>query len=414
MSQFEKRVQLNKIIESQLPEFLVADFPNAVEFFRQYYLSLEHQGGSVDLVDNLDRYIRVDNLVPEVIVGETSLTADITSSQDTIQVNSTKGFPDEYGLLQVGDEIITYKSKTDTSFLNCVRGFSGITGYDEGISSVFSNVNRQNILFSESSASAAANGALVKNLSVIFLQEFYKKLKRTFTPGLEEYDFVSDLDVGNFIKHARNFYQSKGIAESIRILFKVLYGVNAEVLDLESRLIKPSSAEYIRREVIVAENISGNPFGLEGQTIFKSDDINTNASVSDVEIFTRDTKTFYKLGIFVGYNDRDLVEGIFTIPGASRALEPVEVNATVISVDSTIGFGQTGTIISGNNRIDYTSKSINQFYGCTGITSKINLADLLRADEETLVRLLRTPSLIELIRKCLPILGYTIPAQDLR
>ena len=189
------------------------------------------------------------------------------------------------------------------------------------------------------------------------------------------------MDVGNFIKHARNFYQSKGIAESIRILFKVLYGVNAEVLDLESRLIKPSSAEYIRREVIVAENISGNPFGLEGQTIFKSDDINTNASVSDVEIFTRDTKTFYKLGIFVGYNDRDLVEGIFTIPGASRALEPVEVNATVISVDSTIGFGQTGTIISGNNRIDYTSKSINQFYGCTGITSKINLADLLRADE---------------------------------
>ena len=59
MSQFEKRVQLNKIIESQLPEFLVADFPKAIEFFRQYYLSLEHQGGSVDLVDNLDRYIRV-------------------------------------------------------------------------------------------------------------------------------------------------------------------------------------------------------------------------------------------------------------------------------------------------------------------------------------------------------------------
>lgn len=381
MSQFEKRVQLNKIIESQLPEFLVADFPNAIEFFRQYYLSLEHQGGSVDLVDNLDRYIRVDNLVPEVIVGETSLTGDITSSQDTIQVTSTKGFPDEYGLLQIGDEIITYKSKTDTSFANCVRGFSGISGYDTGISNVLSNVNSQNIIFSETSASAAANGSVVKNLSVIFLQEFYKKLKKTFTPGLEEYDFVSDLDVGNFIKHARNFYQSKGIAESIRILFKVLYGVHAEVLDLESRLIKPSSAEYIRREIIVAENISGNPFGLEGQTIFNSNDLNTNASVSDVEIFTRDTQTFYKLGVFVGYNDRDLVEGIFTIPGASRSLEPVEVNASVISVDSTIGFGQTGTIISGNNRIDYTSKSINQFYGCTGVTSKINLSDIVRADE---------------------------------
>ena len=55
MSNFEKRVQLNKIIESQLPEFLVADFPKAVDFFRQYYISQEYQGGPVDISDNLDQ-----------------------------------------------------------------------------------------------------------------------------------------------------------------------------------------------------------------------------------------------------------------------------------------------------------------------------------------------------------------------
>ena len=32
MSQFDKRIQVNKIIENQLPEFVVSDFPNAVEF----------------------------------------------------------------------------------------------------------------------------------------------------------------------------------------------------------------------------------------------------------------------------------------------------------------------------------------------------------------------------------------------
>ena len=64
MSQFEKRVQLNKIIESQLPEFLVVDFPKAVEFFKQYYISQEFQGGNTDLIDNLDRYIKLDNLIP--------------------------------------------------------------------------------------------------------------------------------------------------------------------------------------------------------------------------------------------------------------------------------------------------------------------------------------------------------------
>ena len=97
-------------------------------------------------------------------------------------------------------------------------------------------------------------------ISVLFLQEFYVKLKRTFTPGLEDYDFVSDLDVGNFIKYARNLYQSKGIEESIKILFKVLYGVEATVIDLESRLVKPSSADYIRRETVVVEAIFWRSF----------------------------------------------------------------------------------------------------------------------------------------------------------
>ena len=160
MSQFEKRVQLNKIIEGQLPEFLVADFPKAVELFKQYYVSLEHQGGNVDLVDNLDRYIRVDNLVPEVVVGETALTASITSSQDTIQVTSTKGFPDEYGLLQIGDEIVTYKAKTDTEFTGCVRGFSGISGYNVGISSSLLEINRESLVFEKTTAESHNSGAV--------------------------------------------------------------------------------------------------------------------------------------------------------------------------------------------------------------------------------------------------------------
>ena len=381
MSHFEKRVQLNKIIESQLPEFLVADFPKAVEFFKQYYISQEYQGSDSDLINNLDRYIKLDNLVPEVVVGKTTLSSSITSTDSTITVSSTKGFPEEYGLLKIGDEIITYTARTETTFTGCIRGFSGITGYDVGITSSFSNVNKQNVVFSTSVAAAHTQSSEVTNLSVLFLQEFYRKLKRTFTPGLEDSDFVSDLNVGNFIKHARNFYQSKGIEESVKIIFKVLYGVEAQVLDLEKRLIKPSSADYIRREVVVAENISGDPFKLEGQTIFRSTDLNTNASVSDVEIFTRDSKTYYKLGLFVGYNDRDLVEGIFEVPGKSKALEAVSVGSSIISVDSTIGFGQTGTLVSGTNTIEYTSKSINQFFGCTGIDVSIGVSDDVRADE---------------------------------
>ena len=381
MSDFEKRVQINKIIESQLPEFIVSDFPKATEFFKQYYISQEFQGGNIDLSENLDQYLKLDNLVPEVINGETTLTSDISSSAGVITVSSTKGFPSEYGLLKIDDEIITYTGITTNTFTGCVRGFSGVTGYTVGVSTFVENINKQSLTFSSSAKASHRQNSKVENLSVLFLQEFYKKLKYTFTPGLENLNFVSDLDVGNFIKHARNFYQSKGIEESVKILFKVLYGVDANVLDLESRLIKPSSANYIRREIVVAEKISGDPFKLEGQTIFKSTDLSTNASVSNVEIFTRNNIVYYKLELFVGYNDRDLIEGTFTVPGKTKSLETVTVGSSIISVDSTVGFGQTGTLISGNNRIDYTSKSINQFFGCTGVSEQISITDNIRSDE---------------------------------
>ena len=481
MSRIDKRIKVNTIIENQLPEFILADFPKAVDFFQQYYVSQEFQGAPSDLINNFNQYLKPDNLVPEVIHGETSLPvhhlspSQITASDTTIEVSNTKGFPDEYGLLKIDDEIITYSgkdyTKTDVSttggnlelrlsttitgitttniavndivklssiqnvndtilvpdgtrvtsiginrievdtiiisthlqetvttvnpvvgdftftherffFTGCARGFSGVSGYNVGVSSSLNQVNKENLVFEETTAAAHTEGSTVTNLSVLFLQEFFKKLKKTFLPGFENNQFASNLDVGNFVKLSRSFYQSKGIEESVKILFKVLYGVDSKIIDLEQNLIKPSSAEYIRREVLVADVIgTGEPQNLVGQTVFKSNDLNTNGSVSEVEVFSRDGKTYYKISLFVGFNDRDLIQGIFTIPGFTKSLNAAPAGSSIISVDSTVGFGTTGTLISGNNTIEYTSKTINQFFGCTGISVGINTADNIRANE---------------------------------
>ena len=386
MSQIDKRIQVNSIIENQLPEFVVSDFPNFTEFLKQYYISQEFQGGPSDLISNFDQYLKVDNLVPEVVVGVTTITSDVSLTDTTINVPSTKGFPSENGLLKIDDEIISYTGITSTSFTGCIRGFSGITGYNVGISSSLLEINREKLKFEQTTAETHIAGSSLTNLSVLFIQEFFKKLKKSFLPGLENNDFSENLDVGNFVKFARSFYQSKGIEESVRILFKVLFGVESRVLDLEGNLIKPSDAEFIRREVVVADLITpdGEPQNLTGQTIFKSTDTSTNASVSEVEIIKRGGKNYFKIALFVGFSDRDLIEGVFNVPGFTKVLDNVQPNASIINVDSTVGFGTTGTIISGaNSSIDYTSKSINQFFGCTGVGVGIGTAEDLR-DNETI------------------------------
>ena len=58
MSQIDKRIKVNRIIENQLPEFLITDFPKATEFFKQYYISQEFQGGASDLINNFDQYLK--------------------------------------------------------------------------------------------------------------------------------------------------------------------------------------------------------------------------------------------------------------------------------------------------------------------------------------------------------------------
>ncbi len=372
---FERRVKVQQIIENQLPQFILSESPKAVDFLKQYYISQGYQSGPSDIAENLDQYLKLDNLTPEVITGETTLYSGISSTTDTIQVYSTKGFPQEYGLFQIDNEIFTYTGITTNTFTGCIRGFSGITTYQ-------SELNPEELIFKDTEQSSHTTGSKVKNLSSLFLKEFYKKLKYTFTPGLEDVDFVSNLDVNNFIKEARSFYEAKGTEESFKILFKVLYGVTPKVVDLERFLIKPSSSNFLRREIIVAERISGDPNKLVGQTIKKSTDETTQASVSEVEIFTRSgISTYFKIGLFVGFDEKDLIEGNFTIQPKTKVINPVSIGSSVITVDSTIGFGATGTLVSGNNIITYTNKSVNQFLGCSGVSETINTKSQIRTNE---------------------------------
>jgi len=372
---FEQRVKVQQIIDSQLPEFLRSESPKSVDFLKQYYISQEYQGGPSDVAENLDQYLQLDNLTQEVISGQTTLYSSISSTTDTVQVYSTKGFPKEYGLFRIGDEIITYTGITTNTFTGCIRGFSGIQTYR-------TDLNSEELVFNKTSQEAHTAGDTVQNLSALFLKEFYKKLKYTFTPGLEDTDFVSNLDVNNFIKESGSLYKAKGTKESFKILFNVLYGVTPTVVDLERYLIKPSSAEFLKREVVVAERISGDPNKLVGQTIINSADANTRASVSEVEIFTRSgISTYYKLNLFVGYTDRSTVEGTFAVQPKVKSITKVSVGSSVITVDSTVGFGTTGTLVSGNNIISYGEKTVNQFLNCTGIDEEIGVSSEIRTSE---------------------------------
>ena len=233
MSNIDKRIKVNTIIENQLPEFVVTDFPKAAEFLKQYYISQEFQGGASDLINNFDQYLKPDNLVPEVVVGITTTSADISLTDTTITVPSTKGFPSEYGLLKIDDEIISYTGITSTTFTGCIRGFSGISALETAGTPEF-------LTFSDTNASSHAVNSSVINLSFLFVTQFYKKFRKHFLPGLEGKSFSYGLNVENILSRARDFYSSKGTDTSLQILFQVLYGEQVDVIKPFNQTLLPS------------------------------------------------------------------------------------------------------------------------------------------------------------------------------
>ena len=124
----ETRIKISSIIQNQLPEFVKEEFPLVSEFLSQYYVSLESKGHTSDILQNIDQYIKVDNLTN--LIQSTKLSSNVTFFDTTISVDSTLGFPDSYGLILIDSEIITYTSKTSTSFEGCIRGFNGTTSYE--------------------------------------------------------------------------------------------------------------------------------------------------------------------------------------------------------------------------------------------------------------------------------------------
>jgi len=456
----DTKVKISSIIENQLPGFVREEFPLVKEFLSQYYTSLESKSGTLDIIQNIDQYIKLDQLTN--ITESTILTSDVNFSDSTISAYSTSGFPESYGLLQIGSEVITYTGKEqnlisrscqisigstiayvsgigeeyqnrpfnidnvkivptivsvyptfvilsetpiksndpldgysedDTykftidnpQFTGCIRGFSGVTSYQ--------NPNKPDcLLFSKTTSEEHLSGSLVSNLSILFLKEFYKKVKKQFVPGFEDRSFYSDLNENLFIKQSKDFYSSKGTDQSFEILFRSLYGEDVEVIKPSDYLFIPSNAQYRITKDLVVKSLEGNPLDLNNRTLYQDEDNNfpkAYASINNVEKIIRNSEVYHVISLDYDYNKDINVEGSvfgnFSIHPQTKLITPVSIGETVIDVDSTVGFPNSGTIIADIDNgssvtINYSSKSYTQFYGCSGIDQELESGQNLRID----------------------------------
>jgi hypothetical protein len=371
MNQEKKVVKISDVIENQIPEFILDENPNFAEFLKQYYLSQEFQGGVVDLAENIAEYKNVDTFDTEKLIPFTTLTADLDFLDEEIYVESTKGFPLSYGLLKIDNEIITYTGITTNTFTGCVRGFSGID-------SLRNESNPEFLVFTSTESDSHLEDTKVENLSNLFVREFFKKTKYQFTPGFEELEFNDNVNPQNFISKAKTFYQSKGTDESYRILFKVLFNEDVQIIKPRDFLFTTSDDKWVVTETFVAEVLSGNAYLTKGQTLYQDPDLtntsvlSASGSIYEIESFLLEGEVYYKIKIFAGYsnnlNPKGSISGTFNSTPKTYLVENTDISSGSLIVDSTVGFPKSGILLVGEDKITYTDKTNNQFLNVSSTT----------------------------------------------
>jgi len=374
----DKKVKIGNILDNLLPEFITTDNSLFVDFLKQYYISEERDYGSIYLIDNLANLKNVESFA-ELLIGALNpatgqpflpitLSESVLHLDETIEVNTTVGFPEQYGLLRIENEIITYTGKTATSFTGCVRGFSSV-------SAIETSGNQEYLTFSKTDIDDHPKGTLVSNLNFLYLQEFYRKHKYQFLPGFEERQF-QNVSIENILSRAKDFFSSKGTETALKILFNVLFAKQVEISRPFDQTIQPSSADWIKTDDIIVEAIEGNPKRLESTTLSQDSvsDPTASGAVASVDEVFLGSKKYFKISFAPEPSPRFGIgaspDRQFSISKKTKVLQAT-TGTTVVTVDSTMGFPESGSFYYYDgiryNEVTYLSKNYNQFLDCDGI-----------------------------------------------
>lgn len=353
----KNRVNIKNLVSDQLPSFVREGYPEFVEFLKNYYDSIEFPGGPINILNNIDEYTKLNNI--SELIYYTELTESVDYGAIDITVSNTDGFPPNNGLLQIDDELILYESKNQNTFLNCKRGFSGITSYV--------SPDTETLSFNTSIPDIHTNNTIVYNLHSLFLAELYKKFKYQYAPGFEEIEFYKELNEKVLISNLRDFYASKGANSSFDILFKSIWGSPVQIVKPRDFLIQPSDADYRITRDLVIKRLIGNPEDLINKTLYQ-DETNNIAkavgSITNVEKIFKDGEEYFRLSL--DYNP-ELETFNFTIHPKTKITNSVGLGQTYLDVDSTLSFANSGTLVVFDNNIeyqfDYSGKSSTQFFG---------------------------------------------------
>ena len=353
-----KTKRISTLIETQLPSFITDEYELFSKFVQKYYEAQEVQGGTLDVINNLQKYADIDFYEKNILKQHDSLAGSITASDTTITVTDAQSFPKKNGYVRIDDEIIFYATRTDTELQECSRGVSGNTSLGD----LYEASN-----FTSTDAAAHVAGQKVYNVSNLFLYALVKNFENQYLGSFPEKYLKGEVDKRTLIKNIQKFYKAKGTKSSIQFIFNTIVSKEAnnkpEVYKPRDFTYKSSDSDWVSVFALKCKLVSGNPKNLIGKKIVQvaTEEYGyADATVDNVKpAGTADGEAIYDIILAP-----ETVNGEFFVSTKTELTQPlsgVASDGDRINAFSTLGWEKTGSVLIGTETITFSEKTATQF-----------------------------------------------------
>ena len=332
MAKFNDKI--STLINSQLPNFVVDDHPQFVQFLKTYYQFMESAMLQVTGIENTDG-ITLENetgLKDNLLLDGSKITSEKTQSDagDKIIYEDTV-----FGKFTIGETITGITSNATATviaedlansklYISAQDKFGlneTITGNTSGAQAVINDYRPNPVQNIQQLTNFRDPDKTISNFLTKFRDEFLKTIPENLALGL---------DKRNLIKNIKSMYRLKGTQAGHELFFRILFNQVSETFYPRSQMLRVSDGQWDSQKVLRAVATSGDTTNLVGRTITGSNSAAT-AIIESVKKFIVGNKEVTEFVLNI-----NSMTGIFTmseeITGTASDSDDFFIKSTVTGI----------------------------------------------------------------------------------
>ena len=369
MAKFNDKI--STLINSQLPDFVVDDHPQFVQFLKTYFTFMESAELQVTSVENTDGIL---------LENETGISFNLVLNGSKISSEKTQLDADDkiiledssYGKFTVGETITGATSKATSTVisedLNNNRIYISaqdkfivgetITGNLSNAQAVVNNYRPNPVQTIQQLTNFRDPDKVISNFLTQFRNEFLKTIPENLS---------IDLNKRNLIKNIKSMYRLKGTNKGHELFFRILFNDVSETFYPRTQMLRVSDGQWDTQKVLRAIAITGNTSDLVGRRI-TGQTSGATAIIETIKKFIIGSKEISEFIVNNGTINGTFITGE-EIRGTASDADDYFIKATITGVPGTKTVTNDGSLYSYTDLISITGGGVGARFSIDDIGS---------------------------------------------